>query len=161
VTVPSCYALTGLTRTAGASRRVVIQGFDLPFRGVLVAAAGFAVGLLPTVAAVLVVGAWGLAVMACVQVAVFQLVERRTRGGLHLRTYRALLDKRRGGRAVGRFRCCGVTVDPAPSVFRVVTAATVPAPPAAADPGVPGVFHGDGDIHRAEPARRRAQLAVG
>jgi len=155
VTVPSCYALTGLTRTAGASRRVVIQGFDLPFRGVLVAA----VGLLPTVAAVLVVGAWGLAVMACVQVAVFQLVERRTRGGLHLRTYRALLDKRRGGRAVGRFRCCGVTVDPAPSVFRVVTAATVPAPPAAADPGVPGVFHGD--THRSKPARRRAQLAVG
>ena len=155
MTVPSCYALTGLTRTAGASRRVVIQGFDLPFRGVLVAS----VGLLPTVAAVLVVGAWGLAVMACVQVAVFQLVERRTRGGLHLRTYRALLDKRRGGRTVGRFRCCGVTVDPAPSVFRVVTAATVPAPPAAADPGVPGVFHGD--THRSEPVRRRAQLAVG
>ena len=124
MTVTSCYALTGLTRTAGASRRVVIQGFDLPFRGVLVAAVGFAVGLLPTVAAVLVVGTWGLAVMAAVQVAVFQLVERRTRGGLHLRTYRALLDKRRGGRTVGRFRCCGVTVDARPAVFRTVRTAS-------------------------------------
>ena len=29
-------------------------------------------------------------------------------------------------RAVGRFRCCGVTVDPAPSVFRTLTSASVP-----------------------------------
>jgi len=126
VTVPACYSLTGLTRTSGSNRRVVIQGFDLPFRGVLVAAAAFAVGLLPTVVAVLLVGSWGLLVMAAVQVAVFQLVERRTRGGLHLRTYRALLDKRAGQRTIGRFRCCGVTVDPRPAVFRTVTSASVP-----------------------------------
>jgi len=31
-----------------------------------------------------------------------------------------------GNRAVGRFRCCGVTVDPAPSVFRTLTSASVP-----------------------------------
>ena len=126
MTVPSCYSLTGLTRSAGTNRRVLIQGFDLPFRGVLVAAAAFAVGALPTVVAVLLVGSWGLLVMASVQFAVFQLVERRTRGGLHLRTYRALLDRRSGGRAVGRFRCCGVTVDPTPSVFRTLTSASVP-----------------------------------
>jgi len=160
VTVPSCYALTGLTRTAGATRRVVVQGFDLPFRGVLVAAAGFAVGLLPTVAAVLVVGTWGLAVMAFVQVAVFQLVERRTRGGLHLRTYRALLDKRRGTRTVGRFRCCGVTVDPAPGVFRVVTAASVPGRPGTASSGVPGVFDGGVDQSVSASAGRRPRLSV-
>lgn len=87
--VPTCYSLTGLTRAAGSNRRVIVQGFDLPFRGVLVAAAAFAVGVLPTIAAVLLVGSWGLLVMAAVQLAVFQLVERRTRGGLHLRTYRA------------------------------------------------------------------------
>ena len=75
----------------------------------------------------LLVGSWGLLVMVAVQLAVFQLVERRTRGGLHLRTYRALLDRRSGSRAVGRFRCCGVTVDPAPSVFRTLTSASVPA----------------------------------
>src|SRR6478752_10164348 len=133
MTVPHCYTLTGLTRTAGSNRRVVIQCFDLPFRGVVVAAAAFAVGLLPTVVAVLLVGTWGLLVMAAVQVAVFQLVERRTRGGLHLRTYRALLDRRAGTRTVGRFRCCGVTVDPAPSVFRTVTTASVPGITTAAD----------------------------
>ena len=126
MSVPTCYALTGLTRAAGGNRRVVIQGFDLPFRGVLVAAASFAVGLVPTVLAVLLVGSWGLLVMATVQVAVFQLVERRTRGGLHLRTYRALLDKRAGKRTVGRFRCCGITVDPRPAAFRTVTSASVP-----------------------------------
>ena len=104
----------------------MIQGFDLPFRGVLVAAAAFAVGLVPTVLAVLLIGSWGLLVMAGVQVGVFQLVERRTRGGLHLRTYRALLDRRTGNRTVGRFRCCGVTVDPSPSVFRTITTASVP-----------------------------------
>ena len=53
MTVPTCYTLTGLTRAAGANRRVVIQRFDLPFRGVLVAAAAFAIGLVPTVLAVL------------------------------------------------------------------------------------------------------------
>ena len=126
MTVPTCYALTGLTRTAGSNRRVLIQGFDLPFRGVLVAAAAFAIGVLPTVVAVLLVGSWGLLVMAAVQVAVFQLVERRTRGGLHLRTYRALLDKRAGSRTVGRFRCCGVTVDARPAVFRTVRTASAP-----------------------------------
>ena len=133
MTVPTCYSLTGLTRDAGSNRRVIVQGFDLPFRGVLVAAAAFAVGLLPTIAAVLLVGSWGLLVMAAVQMAVFQLVERRTRGGLHLRTYRALLDRRSGGRAVGRFRCCGVTVNPAPSVFRTVTSASVPGSAGGAD----------------------------
>ncbi len=160
MTGPSCYTLTGLTRTAGATRRVVVQGFDLPFRGVLVAAAGFAVGLLPTVAAVLLVGTWGLAVMAFVQVAAFQLVERHTRGGLHLRTYRALLDKRRGTRTVGRFRCCGVTVDPAPGVFRVVTAASVPGRTAPASSGVPGLFDGDVDQPVSASAGRRPRLSV-
>ncbi len=126
MTVPTCYSLTGLTRAAGGNRRVLIQGFDLPFRGVLVAAAAFAVGVVPTVVAVLLVGSWGLLVMAAVQFAVFQLVERRTRGGLHLRTYRALLDKRAGNRTVGRFRCCGVTVDPRPAVFRTITCSSVP-----------------------------------
>jgi hypothetical protein len=142
MTVPHCYTLTGLTRTAGANRRVVIQGFDLPFRGVVVAAAAFAVGVLPTVAAVLLVGSWGLGVMAAVQVAVFQLVERRTRGGLHLRTYRALLDRRAGTRTVGQFRCCGVTVDPAPSRFRVVTAASVPGSATTSGSTLDGLFDG-------------------
>lgn len=155
MSVPTCYTLTGLTRTAGATRRVVIQGFDLPFRGVLVAAAAFAVGLLPTLAAVLLVGTWGFAVMAAVQIAVFQLVERRTRGGLHLRTYRALLDKRRGARTVGSFRCCGVTVDPAPAAFRVVTAASVRCLYPPAGPDLPagsdlvGVFDAAGSPARA------------
>jgi hypothetical protein len=143
MTVPHCYALTGLTRSAGANRRVVIQGFDLPFRGVVVAAAGFAVGVLPTVVAVLLVGSWGLAVMAAVEVAVFQLVERRSRSGLHLRTYRSLLDKRKGKRTVGRFRCCGVTVDPAPRRFRVLTAASVPAAATPGGPALDRVFAGE------------------
>ena len=83
-------------------------------------------GWCPTVLAVLLIGSWGLLVMAGVQAGVFQLVERRTRSGLHLRTYRALLDRRTGNRTLGRFRCCGVTVEPNPSVFRTITTASVP-----------------------------------
>jgi hypothetical protein len=55
--------------------------------------------------------------MAAVWIGVLQLVERRTRGGLHLRTYRALLGERAGSRTVGRFRCYGVTADPTSAVF--------------------------------------------
>jgi len=80
--------------------------------------------------------------MAVVQVTVFQLVERRTRGGLHLRTYRALLDRRAGTRTVGRFRCCGVTVDPAPTRFRVVTAASDPGSAIPAGSTLDGLFDG-------------------
>ena len=152
MTIPTCYSLTGLTRAAGSNRRVIVQGFDMPFRGVLVAATAFAVGLLPTIAAVLLVGSWGLLVMVAVQLAVFQLVERRTRGGLHLRTYRALLDKRAGSRTVGRFRCCGVTVDPAPAVFRTVTTASVPGITTAADALLARVLQVPGAV----PARRRS-----
>ena len=113
MTVPTCYTLTGLTRAAGANRRVVIQGFDLPFRGVLVAAAAFAIGLVPTVLAVLL-SSWGLLVMA-----------GRPGGGVPAggapHPQRAApsdlpgaAGPAAGNRTVGRFRCCGVTVDPAP-----------------------------------------------
>jgi hypothetical protein len=103
------YSLTGLTRNANAQRRVVIQGFDLPARGLLIAALAFVPSLLVTVIFWLFIGEYALVMIPLVELGVFWLIEGRTRSGLKLRNYQTLYDRKRS--SVGTFFVCGHPVD--------------------------------------------------
>lgn len=104
------YSLTNLTRTSSSQRRVVIHGLDLPARGLVIALIGLLPGLLVSAIAYKIFGTYGFIMLPATEGGLFWLVESRTRGGLHLRQYQSLVDRRRSN--VGKFTCCGVVVDP-------------------------------------------------
>jgi len=120
------YTLTSLTRSAGQARRVVIAGFDAPLRGVLVTAVALLVAFLPTAILWIFLGPSALLLAVLVVGAAFYLVESRTRSGLHLRTYQAMIDKKR--EVIGQFICCGIPVDPGMSGFGLILQSSMPSP---------------------------------
>lgn len=119
----SLYTLTHLTRGASAQRRVVIQGFDLPMRGLMIFGIGLLPALLVTMIAWIALGEYALVAIPLVEGGIFWLIESRTRDGLHLRKYQALLDQRKAQTDV--FVMCGETFDPAGSQLRTVRSNTV------------------------------------
>lgn len=103
-----------------------MSGFDLPLRKVLVTIFAVAIAFLPTAIAWVFIGSYALGITAAIVGAVFWLVEARTRKGLRLRTYRALLDKRK--ESLGKFQSCGVEVDPMMTGFGVMHRSSMPNP---------------------------------
>lgn len=111
------YTLTHLTRTASDERRVMIQGFDIPWKllRVLVPASlpAFIVAIVfwPWIHAYALVPAGG------VLGGIYWAVEGRTRGGLHIRQYQSWWDKRQ--EPTGQLVVCGVLVESSPPITRV------------------------------------------
>lgn len=123
--VASVYVLTPLTRDAGKSRRVIVQGIDLPWRTVVITGSALIASLLPMAFMWLFIGQTALLVIPATIGAAFYLIERRTRSGLRLRTYQAALDKRRA--VIDLFLCCGVPVDPSQNSVRRLKSSSAPA----------------------------------
>lgn len=123
--VASVYMLTPLTRDAGQSRRVIVQGLDVPWRSVIIVGSALMLAIIPVAFLWLFVGQMALLVIPIFVGAAFYLVERRTRSGLRLRTYQAALDKRRA--VVNVFLCCGVAVDPSLNSVRLLKSSSAPA----------------------------------
>lgn len=124
--MPQVYTLTSLTRSAGQSRRVVVAGFDAPLRGLLVTGLALAVSALPTAILWLFIGPSALFLSMLAVGAAFYLVESRTRSGLQLRTYQAMIDKRREN--IGQFLCCGKAVQPSMSGYGLLVRSSMPSP---------------------------------
>lgn len=120
------YVLTELTRKASSQRRVVIQGLDLPARGLIIALLAILPGIAVSAIFFSLLGSYAFLSVPVVEVAVFWLVEGRTRGGLHLRQYQALLDKRKSNE--GKFTCCGVVIDPLRGKWGTVVSSLQPNP---------------------------------
>lgn len=118
------FPLTRLTRGAGASRRVIIQGFDIPMRGLII----FMAGLAPSGILMLFLwpffGVYALASIIVVETAIFTLFEGRSRQGMKLRNYQAIWDRKKA--AVDKFFCCGEEFQPGQGVQRMLKANTVP-----------------------------------
>lgn len=123
-TVASVYVLTPLTRDAGKSRRVIVQGFDVPWRNVMITGCALIVGLIPMAFMWMFVGQVAIFVIPITIGIAFYVIERRTRSGLRLRTYEAALDKRRA--VVNLFLCCGVPVDPSQNSVRLLKSSSAP-----------------------------------
>ena len=123
--VANVYVLTPLTRDAGKSRRVIVQGIDLPWRSVIITGSALIASIIPMAFMWLFVGQIALLVIPTFIGGAFHLIERRTRSGLRLRTYQAALDKRRA--VVNLFLCCGVPVDPSQNSVRLLKSSSAPA----------------------------------
>lgn len=124
--IPQVYTLTKLTRSAGQSRRVVVAGFDAPLRGLVVTILALAVSAIPTMILWLAVGPLALVLSMLTVGAAFYLVEGRTRSGLRLRTYQAMINKKR--ERIGQFMCCGQSVFPRMSGFGLFLQSSMPSP---------------------------------
>jgi hypothetical protein len=123
------FCLTPLTRGAASQRRVVIQGFDLPARTLLIAGLAFLPAVVVTLIAWVIVGEVGLLAIPLVEGLAFWLIEARTRSGLKLRTYQALADKRKAKREVGKFFVAGRELDPLGEEWVAVRSGSVPVRP--------------------------------
>lgn len=122
------YVLTPLTRRAVEQRRAVIQGFDVPWRTIKVLLIGFVPAVAAAALAWLAVGEYAVGVFLAVEAAVYWVAETRTRSGLRLRRYQALIDRQRA--RLGVFTVCGRPINPGldPRVFTVVSSSAPVAP---------------------------------
>jgi hypothetical protein len=123
------FCLTPLTRGAASQRRVVVHGFDLPARGLLIAGLAFVPAVVVAVIAWMMVGELGFLAVPLVEVLAFWLIETRTRSGLRLRTYQALTDKQKAKREVGKFFVAGRELDPLGGAWFTVRSGSVPSRP--------------------------------
>ena len=121
------YSLTPLLRRANQQRRVVIQGFDLPVRGLTIAGVALAPALVLTAILWMFFGQYALLAVPLVELFAFWIIESRTRSGLQLRQYQRFVDKRRS--VTGTFLVCNRPVTPLSHVFGHVMASSVPGVP--------------------------------
>jgi len=119
------FTLTKLTRESTSQRRVVIQGFDLPLRGLMVVGLAFIPAVIVTAILWRLIGDKAVLAIPVVELAAFWLIESRSRSGLRLRQYQNILDTRRS--LSGKFLCCGVRFDPLVGEWIEVVASSAPA----------------------------------
>jgi hypothetical protein len=120
------HTLTALTgKNSSANRTVIIQGFEARRRTVIVLAVGAVPALFITAVLWVIIGQYAVLALPAVEGLVFWLVESRTRGGLQLRTYESLLDKKRSD--AGKFYLCGRVIDPELNELGTIVAAAIPA----------------------------------
>lgn len=117
------FTLSRLTRNVAAQRRVVIQGFDIPARGLIIAGASLLPALAVTAIFWAFIGELAVVFIPIVELAAFWLIETRTRSGLQLRQYQAFMDKRRS--IAGRFVCCGTIIDPLHGVWEDLVSSSI------------------------------------
>ena len=121
--------MSPLTRRAASQRRVIVSGWDVPLRGFMIFLAALPVALAVTALLwVLFAGEYALAMIPVVEIAVFWLIETRTRSGLRLRTYQTILDSQRA--QIGTFFCCWRVIDPLSGRLGVIVASSIPVVPA-------------------------------
>jgi len=143
------YNLTNLTRNANANRRVVIQGIDIPARGLLIAGLAAIPAFIATVIAWMIVGELGVIMLPVVELAAFWLIETRSRSGLRLRRYQTFYDQHRS--LTGTFVCCGAAIDPLHGTWATVAASSVPSMSSVARSGGPDI---DEAFRTVDPIRK-------
>ena len=116
--------MTPLLRSANQQRRVVIQGFDLPVRGLTIAGLALAPALVVTAILWPFFNQYALVAIPIIELFAFWVIESRTRSGLQLRQYQRFVDKRRS--ASGTFLVCNRPITPLSHVFGHVMASSAP-----------------------------------
>ena len=118
------YDLTPLTLRANEGRRISFQGFDLDRRHfwIIVVASLFIVPIIAVCYGPLKMGVYALLLAPFLYGIPFFLIETRSREGLKLRRYQAMMDSRMSN--TGKFIMCGKEIYPAthrPRVLRKLT----------------------------------------
>ncbi len=117
------YDLTPLTRSF-KERRVVINGFDVSLRHLVV----FVTGLLPCLVVVpilwAIIGEFALFALVLIEGVWFWLIVGRSATGTHEVNWRAIVRKRTS--LNGKFVCCGKVVDPLHGTWGRLVPSSVP-----------------------------------
>lgn len=104
------YTLTSLTSTASRERRVMIQGFDIPWRVLVVLVPASIPALLILAVLWPWLNAYALVPAGALVAGIWWAVEARTNRGLHVRQYQAWWDRR--SEPNGRLVMCGFVIQP-------------------------------------------------
>lgn len=106
---PLVYDLTPMTRKADSGRRIVIWGFDMQKRALLLGAIGFVPGVIFTAITYPFLGVWSLSFILLFIIAVFWAIEGRSSRGLKMHNWQTQLDKRKSKN--GKFFVCGHEIE--------------------------------------------------
>lgn len=124
MSVPNVYVLTDITRRSSEQRRVVVSGFDVRWRTVVIAMIGAPPGVILAAFGWMFIGEMAILAIPATVMALYYLVEARSRSGLGLPMWRMLVDRKTS--SVGRFFLCGVEIDPLDIPVVNVVRSTVP-----------------------------------
>lgn len=118
------FDLTPLTRGAAAERRAVIQGFEIRWQTLVVAALSAIPGLLLTVILWPWLDSMAILVIPATVGAALWLINGRASRGMQLRNWQSLSNKARSDS--GRFFVSGASYDPLATTRGVIQMASVP-----------------------------------
>lgn len=122
--VPNVYVLTDITRRSSEQRRVVVSGFDVRWRTVVICMIGAPPGVFMAALGWMFVGEMAILAIPLTIMALYYMVEARSRTGLGLPMWRMMLDRKKS--SVGKFFLCGVEIDPLDIPLVNVVRSTVP-----------------------------------
>lgn len=136
----SLYSLTPMTgRTSGSERTTVIGTVEMKWRTFWVAAFSAVPGGLLSAIFFPIFNVWAFLWLPTVIAAAFFLFERRSRDGLGLRTYKAMLDKKNSN--ANTFFLCNMPIEVGAADFGTIRQLTVPVHrPTDAQPAAPADF---------------------
>lgn len=121
------FSLTDLTgRNRDANRTTVIGTVEMKWRVWIILLIGFPFAILATVFALPFLGITALIFIPIVEGAAVYLIHRRTKSGLKLRTYEAILDKKKA--VINRYYLGGQPIDMDPAQYAVVYQSHAPNP---------------------------------
>lgn len=121
---PDVYVLTDITRRSSEQRRVVVSGFDVRWRSVVMCMIGTPPGLMLVGIGWVFLGQYALLLLPLTIVGLFVLVDGKSKAGLGLPLWRTLLDRKQS--SVGKFFMCGVEIDPLDEPIVNIVLSTVP-----------------------------------
>lgn len=107
---PDLYVLTDITRKSSEQRRVVLSGFDVRWRTVVICMMGGPIGIILAAFFWVFIGEGAILFIPLSIGALFYLIDGKSKQGLGLPMWRALLDRKKS--SVGKFYMCGIEIDP-------------------------------------------------
>ncbi|MPV51054.1 hypothetical protein GCG21_13765 [Pseudactinotalea sp. HY160] len=149
--------ITGRRRSD--DREMIVGSFEVRKQHFTV----FMLGLIPSmlVAGIFafIVGVYAVFVAAVVMCAWFYLVQRRSKTGLHTRTWQTILDRKRT--LAGKFIQCGVVIDPGSYDDYQVMAATMPVGRGSLDAESVDVITGQSQSHQSQSHQSQSHQSQG
>lgn len=125
----SLYSLTPMTgRTSGSERTTIIGTVEMKWRTFWLVIASLVPGGILTAVFFPLLDVWAFLWLPIVVGSAFYLIERRSREGLHLRTYQGLMDKKKSN--VNQFFLCGQPIDVGTAEYGTIRQLTAPVRPA-------------------------------
>jgi hypothetical protein len=124
-TINSLDLMTGMTgRTSGSERTMIVATVEMKFRSFWIALIALVPGGILMAMFFPLINTWSVLWVVAVEIAAFFLIERRTAEGLRLRTYQAIVDKKKSNLNV--FYLCGQPIEVEGTQYGTIQQITAP-----------------------------------